>query len=37
MSRAVPGLLPWHLREMTVDELLAVVDAIAPPLASGNS
>lgn len=31
MSRAAPGLLPWHLREMTVDELLALVDAIATP------
>jgi hypothetical protein len=36
MSRAAPGLMPWHLHEMTVDELLALVDAIATPASTAT-
>lgn len=37
MSVAAPGLLPWHLDEMTTGELLAVIAALAARRAADAS
>lgn len=37
MSVVVPGLLPWHLDEMTTGELLAVIAAMAARVAATAS
>lgn len=34
MSVVVPGLLPWHLDEMTASEVLDVIYALAARVAS---